>query len=231
MGDDGSRIRMRTAINDMRGRIAELLGKAIRKGSLDAELSAADRERLLPFLKVYGDLGEDGKFTGIERSGFGTAPRADVTFASPSTAMPLNQLLANQRLPATLFEDNLYMQATMFEPVGGMDRIHAAMDGALRRAALRGAEVLTIRQRSSGVEVIYRDKVSGTTETVNADYIICTIPFPVLAKIETNFSPRLKKAIAGVKYDYSNKVAFESPRFWEKSRSMAGLLRGGGRLR
>ena len=33
---------------------------------------------------------------------------------------PLDQLLANQRLPMTLFEDNLYMQATMFEPVGGV---------------------------------------------------------------------------------------------------------------
>jgi monoamine oxidase len=228
MGDDGSKIRMRTAINDMRGRIAELLAKAIGKGSLDAELTAADREKLLPFLKVYGDLGDDGKFIGTERSGFGTAPGAGVTFASPSTAMPLDQLLANQRLPATLFEDNLYMQATMFEPVGGMDRIHAAMDGALRRPALRGAEVIRIRQRSGGVEVVWRDTASGVAETVVADYMICTIPFPVLAKIDTNFTPRLKKAIAGVKYDYSNKVAFESPRFWEKEQIYGGISFVGG---
>ena len=46
MGDDGSKIRMRTAINDMRGRIAELLAKAINQGSLDRELTAADRESL-----------------------------------------------------------------------------------------------------------------------------------------------------------------------------------------
>lgn len=228
MGDDGSKIRMRTAINDMRGRIAELLAKAIGKGSLDAELSAADREKLMPFLKAYGDLGDDGKFIGTERSGFGTAPGAGATFASPSTAMPLDQLLANQQLPFTLFEDNLYMQATMFEPVGGMDRIHVAMDRALRRPALRGAEVLRIRQRSSSVEVVYRDKASGAAETVVADYMICTIPFPVLAKIDTNVTPRLKRAIAGVKYDYSNKVAFESPRFWEKDQIYGGISFVGG---
>ncbi|MCE3519135.1 hypothetical protein LXJ58_30765, partial [Escherichia coli] len=76
MADDGSKIRMRTAINDMRGRIAELLAKAIGKGALDTELTVADREKLMPFLKAYGDLGDGNAFTGTERSGFGTAPGA-----------------------------------------------------------------------------------------------------------------------------------------------------------
>jgi len=228
MGDDGSKIRMRTAINDMRGRIAELLAKAINQGSLDRELSAVDRERLMPFLKAYGDLDADGSFKGSERSGFGTAPGAGVTFASPSTAMPLDQLLANQRLPMTLFEDNLYMQATMFEPVGGMDRIHAGFDRHLRRPALLGAEVTEIRQKPAGVDVIYRDRSSGVVTTVAADYLICTIPFPVLAGIATNFSPRLKRTIAEVKYDYSNKVAFESPRFWEREQIYGGISFVGG---
>src|SRR5205085_4971158 len=45
---DGKRIRMRTALNDTRGHIAELLAKAVNQGSLDTSLSAADKERLLP---------------------------------------------------------------------------------------------------------------------------------------------------------------------------------------
>lgn len=228
MGDDGSKIRMRTAINDMRGRIAELLVKAIDQGSLDKQLTAIDRERLMPFLKAYGDLDAANSFTGTERSGFGTAPGAGVTFASPSTAMPLDQLLANQRLPMTLFEDNLYMQATMFEPVGGMDRIHAGFDRHLRRPALLGAEVTQIRQRPSGVDVVYRDRMSGVVSRVAADYLICTIPFPVLATIDTDFSPRLKRTVAEVKYDYSNKVAFESPRFWEREQIYGGISFVGG---
>lgn len=223
MGADGSKIRMRTAINDTRGYIGELLAKAINQGALDQRLTPADKRALLPFLKAYGDLGEDGRFTGTERSGFDTAPGAGVTFASPSSAMPLEQLLANKQLPMTLFEDNLYMQATMFEPVGGMDRIHAGFDRHLRRPALLGAEVTRIRQSSKNVMVMYRDTTSGVTETIDADYLICTIPFPVLAKIDTNLSAPVQCAVAGVKYDYSNKVGFESPRFWEKDQIYGGI--------
>src|SRR3546814_8088619 len=68
MGSDGKRVRMRTAINDTRGHIAELLAKALSQGSLDQALTAADKEKLLPFLKAYGDLGADYRFTGTERS-------------------------------------------------------------------------------------------------------------------------------------------------------------------
>jgi monoamine oxidase len=228
MANDGSKIRMRTAINDMRGRIAELLAKAISQGSLDQQLTAADREKLLPFLRVYGDLGKDDVFTGTERSGFAVPPSAGTTFASPSTAMPLDQLLANEQLPKTLFEDDLYMQATMFEPVGGMDRIHHAMNAALRRPALVGSEVQRIHQGSKSVEVVYLDKASGTAQTVQADFMVCTIPFGVLANIETNFSPKLKRNIAAVRSDYSNKVAFESPRFWEKEQIYGGISFVGG---
>ncbi|GGE96623.1 flavin monoamine oxidase family protein [Sphingomonas prati] len=228
MGDDGRRIRMRTAVNDMRGHIAELLAKAINQGSLDQSITAADRERLMPFLKSYGDLGQDMTFKGTERSGFGTAPGAGVTFAAPGSAMPIDQLLANQQLPMTLFEDNLYMQATMFEPVGGMDRIHAAFDRALRHPAIRGAVVTRIRHTGRGVSVVYRDTASDVAETVDADYMICTIPFPVLGKIDTDFSPRVKAAIAGVVYDHSNKVAFEAPRFWERDQIYGGISFVGG---
>lgn len=228
MGDDGKKIRMRTAINDMRGHIAELLAKAINQGSLDQAVTAADKQKLMPFLKAYGDLGEDYAFAGTERSGFGAAPGAGVTFSSAGSAVPLDQLLANERLPMTLFEDNLYMQATMFEPVGGMDRIHAGFDRNLRRPAIRGAEVTKIRHTARGVDVVYRDKASDVVQTIAADYIICTIPFPVLATIDTDFSPSLKKTIARVVYDHSNKVAFESPRFWEKEQIYGGISFVGG---
>ena len=223
LAKDGSKIRMRTAINDMRGKIAELLEKAIGQGSLDQSLTAADKQKLVPFLKAYGDLDDQYRFNGTERSGFGQAPGAGVTFSSTGSAMPLDQMLANEQLPATLFEDNLYMQATMFEPVGGMDQIHAGFDRNLRHPAQQGAEVQRIRHTAKGVEVAYRDRASGVVETVAADYCICTIPFPVLATIDTDFSPTMKRTIAGVVYDHSNKVAFEAPRFWERDQIYGGI--------
>src|SRR5205085_11606414 len=130
-----------------RGHIAELLAKAVNQGSLDTSLSAADKERLLPFLRAYGDLDEKGAFLGTERSGMTTTPGgAGLNFAEHGSGMPMGDLLANQQLSSTLFEDNLFMQATMFEPVGGMDRLHMAINRKLRRPALLGAEVVQIRQ-------------------------------------------------------------------------------------
>lgn len=228
MAKDGTKIRQRTAVNDMRGHIAELLAKALNQGSLDQAISVADKAKLLPFLKFYGDLDDKGDFTGSARSGFGNAPGAGVTFAHPGTAMPLDQLLANEQLPMTLFDDVLYMQATMVEPIGGMDRIHSAFDRNLRRPAIRGAEVTRIRHSAKGVDVVYRDKASGAVQTVHADYMVCTIPFAVLKDIDTDFTPATKTAIAGVIYDYSNKIAFESPRFWEKEQIYGGISFVGG---
>ena len=51
MGADGSKVRMRTAIKDMRGHIAELLAKAVNQGALDQAITAADKQKLMPFLK------------------------------------------------------------------------------------------------------------------------------------------------------------------------------------
>ena len=223
VGSDGTRIRMRTAINDTRGHVAELLAKAVRQGSLDETVSAADREALLPFLNRYGDLANDGSFGGTERSGFGQAPGAGLTFGGPGQPLPLEMLLANEQLPMMLFEDDLYMQATMFEPVGGMDQLHMAIDRNLKRPALRGAEVLELANTSSGVSVAYRDRASGESRQVAADYLVCTLPLPVLAGLKSNLPANVRTAIASVPYDHSNKVGFESPRFWEAEQIYGGI--------
>jgi monoamine oxidase len=57
---------------------------------------------------------------------------------------------------------------------------------------------------------------------------VCTIPFPVLAKIDANFEKPVAAAIASVVYDNSNKVAFEAPRFWEREQIYGGLSFVGG---
>jgi monoamine oxidase len=222
MGADGSRVRMRAGVNDMRGYVSELLAKALSQGTLDQAISAADKEKLLPFLKAYGDLDPDGHFKGTQNDGFAQRPGAGVTVGKAVDPVPMGTLLANKELPLAQFEDFIYMQATMFQPVGGMDRIHAGFQRNLKRPATMGAEVIEIGQTGKGTRVVYRDKPSGAIQTVEADYLICTIPFPVLAKIKTDFSPKVKQAIAGVVYDHSNKVGFDAPRFWEKEDQIYG---------
>src|ERR1700733_4616283 len=60
----GRPIEMRQAVNDARGEISELLGKAVNRGALDQELTGHDKERMLAFLRQYGDLSPDLSFNG-----------------------------------------------------------------------------------------------------------------------------------------------------------------------
>ncbi len=226
---DGSRIRMRAAINDTRGYISELLAKAINQGALDQAITPEEKAKLLPLLKGYGDLKPDYTFKGTERSGFSTPPGAGTSsFAEAAAPVPLDTLLANPQLPMMQFEDALYMQATMFEPVGGMDQISVGIERNLKRRAIRNMEVQRIRQTTKGVEVSATDTAGGGSYVVKGDYIVCTIPFPVLAKIDTDFPKPIKDAIAGVEYDFSNKIAFDAPRFWEREQIYGGITFTGG---
>jgi monoamine oxidase len=224
----GKPIQMRQGVNDTRGHISELLAKALNRGALDQDLTADEKRRLLPFLRFYGDLDPEMRFKGTERSGFVTVPGAADRFAVDRPPLPLKELLANDQLGATLFDDMLYMQATMFQPVGGMDRIPEAFHRAIRSPVVLNAEVLQIRDLPAGVAVAYRDRASGARQVVQADYAVITIPLNVLAKIEANFAKPVKQAIASVPYDFSNKIGFEAPRFWEKQQIYGGISFVGG---
>lgn len=221
-------IQMRQGINDTRGYVSELLAKAINKGALDAELTVEDREKLLPFLRAYGDLDETMSFKGTERSGFAQVPGAADQFGVGRPPVPLKGLLDNQLLGATLFEDNINMQATMFQPVGGMDQIVAGFERAIESPVIRNAEVIQIRQGDSGVKVAYRDRTSGERKMVEADYTIITIPLALLAKIDNNFAKEVKAAVGSVPNAFSNKIGFEAPRFWEKDQIYGGISWVGG---
>jgi monoamine oxidase len=224
----GAPLRQRTAINDTRGHISELLAKAINKGALDQEMSAEEKKRLLPFLKAYGDLADDMTFKGTERSGLkvthGTADQIAEGFAP----VPLQKLLENEQLPLSLFEDNIMMQATMFQPVGGMDQLPMGFQRAIKSPILRQAEVISIRQDTHGVSVAIKDFKTRKSSAVKADYAIVTLPFTVLSKIDNNFDKPVKQAIGGLHFDHASKVAFESPRFWERDQIYGGISFVGG---
>lgn len=224
----GKPIQMRQGVNDTRGYISELLAKALNKGALDQELTAEDKARLLPFLKAYGDLDPQMAFRGTERSGFAQLPGAAAQFGKGRDPVPLKELLANDQLWSTLFEDMVYMQATMFQPVGGMDRIAAGFQQAIRSPLILNAQVLQIRQASDSVTVAWQDRVTGAPQITRADFAVITIPLNVLAKIDSNFDKTVKTAIASVPYDFSNKIGFDSPRFWEKQQIFGGISFVGG---
>ena len=118
--NDGKPIELRQAINDTRGEISELLGKAINRGALDQELSAHDKERMLAFLRHYGDLSPDLVYEGSTRAGYKILPGPANQPGVRRDPVPLSVLLDADMWSEMLFEENFTQQATMFQPVGGM---------------------------------------------------------------------------------------------------------------
>src|SRR5262249_9532296 len=154
----GKPIEMRQAINDTRGEISELLGKAINRGALDQELTGHDKERMLEFLREYGDLSPDLVFTGSTQSGYPTLPRPGGEVGVKREPIPLNVLLDVNLWTAMLFEEEFTQQATMFQPVGGMDRIPMAFAKKLGPIVRLNSEVTAIRRKNNGTSVTYLDK-------------------------------------------------------------------------
>jgi monoamine oxidase len=211
----GKPIELRQAVNDTRGAISELLGKAVNRGALDQELTADDKERLLAFLRRYGDLSPDLLYKGSTRSGYLSLPGPAGEVGVRRDPVPFDVLLDADMWGGMLFEDSFDFQATMFQPVGGMDRIPMAFARQLGPVVRLASEVTAIRRTASGVSVAYLDTRSGKTESVDAAFCLVTIPLKVLQGIAADFSPSYRAAIRGVDYGNAVKLAWQSRRFWE----------------
>src|SRR5262245_35598491 len=205
--NDGKPIELRQMVNDVRGEIAELLGKAINRGALDQELTARDKERMLAFLRQYGDLSADLLYKGSPRAGYKTLPGPAAETGVKRDPIPLSTLLDADMWAGMLLEENFTQQATMFQPVGGMDRIAAAFAAKLGPAVRLDCEVTGIRRgASSGVRISFMDKRAGTQTAIDAAYCIVTIPLKVLDGIEADFSPAHRTAIHDVVYGNAVKI-------------------------
>ena len=80
----------RQALNDVRGRIAELLAKAVNKGALDEEMGAGDKEAMRQFLGAYGGLvAARRRLSGRRPRGLFGPPGA---YGEAGTAVPPMQL-------------------------------------------------------------------------------------------------------------------------------------------
>jgi monoamine oxidase len=220
----GKPIQQRQMVNDTRGHVSELLSKCIRQGALDQELSAEDKQRMLKFLTEYGDLAPDGRFLGTERSGYKIPPGAGPQRGAPRDPLPMHALLDADLWSGLLYEDIIDWQATMFQPVGGMDNIPRAFEKKLGDVIRHNAQVMRIRQSSDGVRVSYRDRVSGREETIDADYCICAMPLTTLKNVDADFSPDVADVLQHVIYDSAYKIAWQSRRFWEQDENIYGGL-------
>jgi monoamine oxidase len=59
-------------------------------------------------------------------------------------------------------------------------------------------------------------------QMIEADYCICTLPMPIMARLDTDFSAAKKAAFTAAPQLPSVKVGFEAPRFWEQDANIFG---------
>ena len=211
----------RRRVFDMRGHISELLAKAIDQHALDQAMPKDQLGMLREFIGFWGDLDDKGRYSpggssgyAVEGGGYSQAPQPlpPLAFADlvPSRAIGLPYV----------FENISDMQSTLLQPVGGMDRIaHAIYDRVKPTVRLR-TEVSAIRRAGNRVRIEH----GPGRQITEADYCICTLPLPILARIPSDFSAAKQAAIkAAPPYLHSVKLAFEAPRFWEDEDIFAGL--------
>lgn len=217
----GKPVEQRQVIHDSRGYVAELLAKSLHAHTLDDALSKEDTSLLLDFLHEFGDLDDDGKYSGSMRAGFITPRGAGPAQHVLHKPLPLHELLAANLTKGEFYEEEIDWQATMFQPIGGMDRIPYGFARSLGAEMIHyECPVTEITTGDNGVTVAYTK--GGTPQTMKADFCICTMPISVLATTTNNFSPETQQAFRGMAVSSLYKIAWESPRFWEKEQHIYG---------
>ncbi|MFC7306501.1 flavin monoamine oxidase family protein [Streptomyces monticola] len=216
-------VRYRTAKADVYGYVSELLAKATDSGALDKALTGEDQDRLMEFLKDFGDLGDKLSYDGSERRGFTVDPAAAGTPGVPLGAVPTaSEVFASGVGRYFSFEFGYDQAMLMFQPVGGMDRIPVALTKAVGGQRIRtGAAVTEITDRADGVSVTYTH--GGRTRTLDADYCVAALPPNILAKTPHNLGPAVQSALEACKPSSAGKIGLEyRSRWWERDHRIYG---------
>ncbi|MDZ4403330.1 FAD-dependent oxidoreductase [Prosthecobacter sp.] len=116
---------------------------------------------------------------------------------------------------------------TFDEIVGGTDRFATAFVSQLKSKLRTGCEIIRLEQSADGkrAAAVFRNRANnGAEEREEGDFLICTLPCPVLGRIETpGFSGAKLRSIRQLIYDSSTKVlAVTKRRFWETDDGIYG---------
>ena len=218
------KVRVREVHNDMRGWMSELLAKGLDGGRVDAGMSKEDTLKVIEYLRAEGGLDIDRLYKGTARRGYIESPGAGELEGRLGEPQTLLAMLKSGLLDADFYNVAEYtyeLQGTLFQAVGGMDKIAAAFEHRVGRLIRYQAEVSSIRNVDQGVRVVYKDKTGE--KSLNADLCICTIPLPVLSNIDHNFSSDASRAIDSVVYMPTGKIGLQfTRRFWEEDEGIYG---------
>jgi monoamine oxidase len=119
----------------------------------------------------------------------------------------------------------LLREGSLYKIAGGMDRIAAAMAGAVDTHVRYDARVLRLEPAASSVTVEYVER--GRRRTVAASRVIVTVPAPVLSRIATA-SPELRARAAlaaGIPYFPATRFLVETARRSWYDNGLSGAAR------
>ena len=235
-GSVGMPVTARQFYTDQRGYIAELLTKAVNGGNLDSELTGDDKENLLAMLRSFGALDDNDMYSGSSRAGTeGEYLHLGLGLGNEATQVAhhsLKEVLgmdfdSGDKFYPIRFTQGLDQNPTLFQPVGGMDRIvEAFRRGALGKGAVIHYDMIVEEIENmpdGGVTVGTFDNMSKERTSWEADYVVCTIPAPVLVDIRNNFAEETRKVIRDTLFSKAFKIAFQAPRrFWEEDHHIYG---------
>ena len=224
-GFNGKAMPHRRVLNDTRGWISELLTKAIDKGSLDDELSPTQKKQMLDLLNTFGPL-TNKKYVGSQRSGYTTQPGV-LTPGDIEPPIPRIEILGSEFWLDRMYQPEDYeWQPTLFQPVGGMDKLAYGFVPHVKEFIRYEREVTSVRN-AEGDKVLIRHRAAGNPsapeETLTADWCISTIPVWILHGIDNNFSTPFRNALKAPKRGLTCKVGWQANRrFWELDNEIYG---------
>jgi monoamine oxidase len=211
----------RRMVNDLRGHFGELLAKAIDQHALDQQVPKGELEMIRQFLAAYAQLNDRGKYVPQGSSGFAVVGGGYTQAPVSLPPLTFKDLAPSRAIGLPYVFENIWdMQATMLQPLGGMDRIAHAIYEQVKPAVRMKAPVTGIRRVGDRVRIEH----GPGQQMTEADYAIVTLGANLLDRVPNDFSPQKKAALKGIPYLASVKVGFEAPRFWETEDNVFGGL-------
>lgn len=216
------KIRVREIHNDVRGYMSEMLAKAVSQSQLDTAFSKEDAAKVIEYLRAEGGLDIDRLYKASARRGYTKNPGSKPgEIANPHS---LADIIHSGLLDPDFYNVAEYtyeLQMSMFQAVGGMDKISAAFEKQLTGTIQLGTKVESIKNTEKGVEITYQS--AKGKQTITGDYCICTIPLPVLSNLQHNFSSDVSRAIDFITYNKTGKIGLQfKRRFWEEDEAIYG---------
>ncbi|ALO45990.1 flavin monoamine oxidase family protein [Pseudohongiella spirulinae] len=207
---------------NLKGFMAELMFKGFNNAELDQPFTDDEAAKLLAVIRQFGDLDEDGRYSGSLRNGY--ASGGFISDPVQKEMIHVRDLLkANTGLLRSVLLENEGETAPMLmQPIGGMDNIIKGFLRKLEGKVEYHAMVMAVHDHGDQIDVTYDQ--NGQRLTITADYVFNCIPSHLMVGIENNFPEEYRSAMKSIRRGEAFKGAFQmKQRFWENEEIYGGI--------